>query len=107
MPYSQIASGARVCDPQQLQGFAVHVLGNDGVELAMVPELGAKIISLKNLRTGREWLWHPHDSLRLFKNQPLDDFAASPLVGMDECLPTILPCSWRGRQLPDHGEVWN
>lgn len=89
------------------QGFAIHVLANDRVELSMAPELGAKIISLKNRLTGREWLWHPHDNLQLFKNQPLDDFAASPLVGMDECLPTILPCSWHGRQLPDHGEVWN
>src|SRR5262249_53469416 len=30
----------------------------------------------------------------------------SPLVGMDECLPTIAPCAWRQRDLPDHGEVW-
>jgi hypothetical protein len=92
---------------REFQGFEIHVLSNEGVELAMVPELGAKIISLKNLRTGREWLWHPKDNLRLFKNHPLDDFSASPLVGIDECLPTILPCSWRSRQLPDHGEVWN
>lgn len=92
---------------RQFQGFTVHVLNNDEVELALVPELGAKIISLKNLRTGREWLWHPKDNLKLFKNQPGDDFSAGPLVGMDECLPTIYPCSWRGRTLPDHGEVWN
>ncbi len=92
---------------RQLQGFAVHGLENDDVELAMVPELGARIISLKNRRTGREWLWHPREHLRLFKNQPQDDFSASPLVGMDECLPTILPCTWHGRELPDHGEVWN
>ena len=25
---------------------------------------------------------------------------------MDECLPTVEPCVWRGRQLHDHGEVW-
>jgi hypothetical protein len=92
---------------RQLQGFAIRVLGNEGVELAMVPELGAKIISLKNLRTGREWLWHPKDNPHLFKNHPFDDFSASPLAGIDECLPTILACSWRGRQLPDHGEVWS
>src|SRR5262249_53312681 len=29
-----------------------------------------------------------------------------PLFGMDECLPTIAPCCWNGRQLPDHGEAW-
>ncbi len=92
---------------RQFQGFVVHVLNNDEVELIVVPELGAKIISLKNLRTRREWLWHPGDHLKLFRNQPGDDFSTSPMVGMDECLPTILPCSWRDRTLPDHGEVWN
>jgi galactose mutarotase-like enzyme len=92
---------------RQFQGFVVHVLNNDEVELAVVPELGAKIISLKDIRTRREWLWHPKDNLKLFKNHPGDDFSASPLVGIDECLPTILPCDWRGRTLPDHGEVWN
>jgi len=92
---------------RRLQGFAVHVLNNDEVELAMVPELGAKIISLKNLRTGREWLWHPPEGLQLFKNQVRDDFSTSPLVGVDECFPTIEPCSWQGRELPDHGEIWS
>src|SRR5882757_2566669 len=95
------------CAIRQLQGFAVHVLRNDEIELAVVPELGAKIISLRNLRTGREWLWHPPEGLRLFKNQVRDDFSTSPLVGIDECFPTIEPCSWQGRELPDHGEVWS
>lgn len=88
------------------QGFNVHVLGNERVEVAVVPELGARIISLQDVRTGREWLWHPPGGRRLFRNQPGDDFSTSPLVGMDECLPTIAPCSWQGRALPDHGEVW-
>jgi len=89
------------------QGFAVYSLKNDLIELAAVPELGAKIISLKNLRTGREWLWHPQGGLRLFRNRAGDDFSESPLVGIDECLPTVAPCSWRDRKLPDHGELWN
>lgn len=89
------------------QGFAVYVLGDEQVELAVVPELGARIISLKNLRSGREWLWHPSGGLKLFRSRVGDDFASGPLVGMDECLPTIAPCSWRGRTLPDHGEVWS
>jgi len=90
-----------------LQGFTAHVIASDDVELVVVPALGAKIISLKNLRTGREWLWHPKDELKLFRNHPRDDFSASPLTGIDECLPTISPCEWRGRELPDYGEVWN
>jgi len=92
---------------RSLQGFEVYHLGNEEVELAVVPELGAKIISLKDLRTGREWMSHPPGGLKLFRNNPGDDFSQSPLAGMDECLPTIAPCSWRGRELPDHGEVWS
>lgn len=92
---------------RQLQGFTVYVLNNDDVQLEVVPELGAKIISLKNLQTGREWLWHPAEGPSLFKNQIRDAFSNSPLVGIDECFPTIEPCSWEGRELPDHGEVWN
>lgn len=92
---------------RHFQGFAVYVLGNEYAEMSLVPELGGKIISLKNLQTNREWLWHPQDGLKLFKNHAHDDFSLSPLVGMDECLPTILPCQWRQRQLPDHGEVWS
>lgn len=89
------------------QGFEVYVLSNEDVELAVVPELGAKIISLKDLRTDREWMWHPPGPLRLFQNVPGDAFSQSPLTGADECLPTISPCNWHGRELPDHGEVWN
>lgn len=92
---------------RQQQGFEVYVLNNEKVELAVVPELGAKIISLKNLQTGREWMWHPPEGLRLFRNRPGDDFSQSPLVGADECLPTIAACRWQGRELPDHGEAWH
>jgi galactose mutarotase-like enzyme len=88
------------------QDFAVYTLANETVEVAIVPELGAKIISLRNLKTGREWLWHPPGGLRLFRNRLGDDFSQSPLVGVDECLPTIAPCLWQGRKLPDHGELW-
>jgi galactose mutarotase-like enzyme len=70
-------------------------------------ELGAKIISLKNCKTGREWMWRPPGPFRLFRNKFGDPFERSTLVGADECLPTIAPCKWGGRDLPDHGEVWS
>lgn len=89
------------------QGFDVWVLANELVELAVVPELGAKLISLQDLRTGREWMWHPPSGRKLFRNSLGDDFATSPLVGMDECLPSITPCLHEGRLIPDHGEVWS
>ena len=89
------------------QGFEIFVLQNECVEIALVPELGAKIISLVNCQTGREWMWQPVGGLKLFRNHLGDDFAASTMVGWDECFPTIAPCLHRGRELPDHGEVWS
>ncbi len=94
------------CEVRREQGFAAYVLASSEVELAVVPELGARIVSLQDLRTGREWLWHPADGLKLFRNQPGDRFEAGPLVGVDECFPTIAPCRHQGRNLPDHGELW-
>jgi galactose mutarotase-like enzyme len=88
-------------------GFGARILRSAALEVVVVPELGAKVVSLKNLCTGREWMYHPKSSPSLFRNQPHDDFARSPLIGWDECLPTIAPCTWRERSLPDHGEVWN
>jgi galactose mutarotase-like enzyme len=94
------------CAVRHEQGFEVFILSNEEVELAVVPELGARIISLRDLRTGREWLWHPAGGRKLFRNCSGDNFETGPLVGLDECLPTIAPCSWKERDLPDHGEVW-
>src|ERR1035438_6507195 len=88
-------------------GFDLFTLRNADLELAVAPALRAKVVSLKNLLTGREWLWHPIPGMRLFRNQPGDDFSHSTLVGWDECLPTIAPCTWKGRGFPDHGEAWN
>jgi galactose mutarotase-like enzyme len=87
--------------------FELFVLRNHHVELAVSPALGAKVVSLRNLHSGREWLWHPTTGLKLFRSPPGDDFSRSTLVGWDECLPTIAPCNWKGRALPDHGEAWS
>jgi galactose mutarotase-like enzyme len=88
-------------------GFVLFILRNGHVELAVAPALGAKVVSLRNLRTGREWLSHPASGLKLFRNEPGDKFHHSTLVGWDECLPTIAACTWQDRSLPDHGEAWS
>lgn len=89
------------------QGFDVFTLRSESIEVEVVPELGAKVISIKNQRTAREWLYRPPGGLRLFRNRLGDDFATSTLVGWDECLPTVAACTWNGRTLPDHGEAWS
>lgn len=88
------------------QGFRAAVLKTGRVELRMAPDLGARIFSLRDLRTGREWMWHPPGPLKLFRNKYGDPFIDSTLAGLDECLPTLSACEWKGRRLPDHGEIW-
>lgn len=92
---------------QTEQGYDVHVLQNSFLRVAVAPQLGAKVISILNRQTRREWMWHPPGGMKLFGNKLGDDFSISTMTGWDECLPTIAPCSWEGRALPDHGEVWS
>lgn len=89
------------------QGFTVARLANAQVEVAVIPALGAKLFSLRALATGREWLWRPPGSTRLFANQLGDAFTDSTLIGADECLPTIGACTVDGLEIPDHGEAWS
>jgi galactose mutarotase-like enzyme len=88
------------------QGFAVVGLRTPDAELAMVPALGGRIVSLRRLPHGRQWCWHQDRPDWLWANRPGDDFGGSPQAGIDECLPSVAACAWNGRQIPDHGELW-
>lgn len=90
-----------------IDGFAFFGLRSTTVELRVVPELGARVTHLTCIPSGREWMWRPDEDSLLFRNQLGDGFAESTKWGLDECLPTIGPCHWRGRDLPDHGEAWS
>jgi len=91
-----------------LNDCTVYELSNDILTVWCIPERGARIARLTDHRAERDWLWHPGDDLagRLHANQPADPFDASPLVGIDECMPTVAPCTFDGRDLPDHGALW-
>ena len=91
---------------ERFDGWDRISLANDRVALRIFPELGGRVASLVDRHNDREWLWSPPGGQRLFANRPGDSFASSPHAGLDECLPTIAPCTWRGRTLPDHGEIW-
>jgi len=86
------------------------VYENDALKMTILPELGAKVISLVLKANGHEYLWRqPDRALRL----PGYDstFTDYDISGWDECFPTIYPVPyprspWKGIQVPDHGEVW-
>lgn len=88
------------------QGYAVRELRGRTATLQMVPELGGRIISLRSLKTGREWCWHQPRPDWLWANDAGDPFSAGPQAGIDECVPSVAACQIKGRRIPDHGEVW-
>jgi galactose mutarotase-like enzyme len=95
-----------------LDGFATIQAANDHLALTIVPELGGKIASLRDRRTGREWLWR-HPRMAYARVAPDESYTArADTGGWDECLPTVAACSypaapWAGTALPDHGELWS
>lgn len=90
-------------------GYATWTATTGRFSLEVIPELGAKIVSLKDLSAGREWM----DQGSQLGNQGYGSaFAKGDLCGWDEMFPTIKPSiypehPWEGVEAPDHGEVWS
>jgi galactose mutarotase-like enzyme len=95
----------------QVGSCSAVVMQNDAIQVTVVPEIGGKIISLRSLRSGREWLWkNPYLPLRKPPPQSTD-FGAFDCGGWDEVFPTINACrvpdsAWGNRLLTNHGELW-
>ena len=95
-----------------VDGFETLEVNTGSLSLCLIPELGGKINSLRDLRTGREWLWrNPRQPYQ--RAQPNSAYVAvADTGGWDECCPTVAPCAypsapWAGALLPDHGELWS
>ncbi len=89
--------------------FEIHTLANDAISLSMAPALGGRIVSMRDRVARREWLdgWTPAGKRRIWHPSDPADYETGPGAGLDECLPTVLPCVVDGSALPDHGELWN
>jgi len=96
----------------QTEGFETIHVHTGVIELSLIPELGGKVSSLRDVRTGREWLWrHPRFP---YKRVPHGGSytAQSDTGGWDECFPSVAPCEypsapWQGVAIQDHGELWS
>jgi galactose mutarotase-like enzyme len=87
------------------------ILESERLRAVIVPELGAKLVSLFDKNNQLEWLVDPGS--RPVKRVPYGaSFVEQDMSGWDEMFPTIVPCSYPvpgeryGALLPDHGEVW-
>ena len=90
-------------------GFETHSLNDGEVQVTIVPELGGRVVSLCDKVSGREWMdgWLPATRRRMWKPTDPANYETGPGAGLDECLPTVLPCVVKGKSLPDHGDLWN
>lgn len=83
------------------------VLQNDHMRVAVEPCYGARVTSLLDRQTGREWIAQGPQSRNTGEDA---EYAGDEAVGWDECFPTVTPwdashTAW-GRKLRDHGDLW-
>ena len=84
-------------------------LENDSLSVGLLPEQGAKMFSLFNKHTYREYMTQAATS----SYQSLmfgGEYVKSEVSGFDDCFPTVDPCiyvdhPWAGTQIADHGEI--
>ena len=87
-------------------------LSSEAVELVVVSEVGARVVSLRDRRRDREWLVQGQKPRELDQmDWALEGavFAGRESFGWDECLPTTAPCADpldHGSVLRDHGDQW-
>ena len=93
------------------EGLKALIVESDDIRLTVLPQLGAKVLSLVWKPTGYEYLWRqPDRPLQLAQYGAA--FEEGDISGWDECFPTIGECvyphdPWRGAIVPDHGELWS
>ena len=95
-----------------VEGFDALQIDTGAIAFTIVPELGAKISSLRDSRSGREWLWrHPRMA---YQRAPHGSsyVALADTGGWDECFPSVSACAypsapWAGAAMQDHGELWS
>jgi len=76
------------------------VLENEKIRAVVVPELGARILSLIYKPTETDFAWHSPDATLKKPTVELENVS-----GFFDCLPTTDPCTFNGRNLPLGGEV--
>jgi hypothetical protein len=88
------------------QGYITILLENELIQAEILPELGGKIWNLRDLISGKQWLWHnPDVALRRAElGANYDDNWAG---GWEELFPNDAGGEFMGKNLPDHGEWWS
>jgi galactose mutarotase-like enzyme len=91
------------------QAFRTLRLSNGRLEVLAMPELGGKLASLRDLHSGREWLWRSDRLADKRHSYGTSYITEADTGGWDECFPTVAACPdpAGGLDWPDHGELWS
>jgi galactose mutarotase-like enzyme len=89
-------------------GANVYILESSLLKVAILPDNGGKLASIKCQRTQTEFLLPGSLYERIAEFGPFAHFHESDCAGWDECLPTVSPCGPEGTMgaVPDHGDFW-
>jgi galactose mutarotase-like enzyme len=88
-------------------------LADAALSVVVVPRLGGRVVSLRDERSGREWLTQgpppdPEEASAWGSEDAV--FTGRVSYGWDECLPTVAPCvdplNDGAAPLRDHGDQW-
>jgi galactose mutarotase-like enzyme len=87
--------------------MAVLVIESRDASVEIDPDYGARVLSLVDRRSGRDWLAKGPQSAQTGEDAV---YLADEAVGWDECFPTVSPwdasATSLGRPLRDHGDLW-
>jgi hypothetical protein len=91
--------------PHSSWGLRSITIDNGVLRCVVLPEAGAKIISIVHRPSGKELLWRNAAQMpaRLAPGAVFDDTWAG---GWDELFPNDEPARLDGRVYPNHGEMW-
>lgn len=81
------------------------LLENDHLSVRVLAEAGGKIVSLRGMPDGRDWLWHnPHLPVRtpVYGASYVETMDSG---GWDEIFPSVLADEVGGLSIPDHGDL--
>jgi hypothetical protein len=94
-----------ITDNLRIDHIPIVRLENALLQVDIAPEVGGKIVSLVEKRTGHEFLWR-NEALRLVRLPPGAEFDPNFYGGIDDLIPNDYPETVDGVPYPDHGELW-
>jgi hypothetical protein len=75
------------------------------LEVDVAPEVGGRIVQIRHVDSGHEFLWN-NSGLMLEAKPPGSEYDPNFFGGIDELIPNDIPETIDGISCADHGELW-